>query len=103
MLSDRELTSRSVAIPLLHGSILLPFDRGALPVKDDEGEEFSTPEDAIAAGKESARDIAKNRPVSEVVAWVLSVTDEMGTEIASFTISDYRNALESRPGTDAAP
>jgi len=43
---------------------------GALPVEDDEGEEFSTPEDAIAAGKESARDIAKNRPVSEVVAWV---------------------------------
>jgi hypothetical protein len=68
---------------------------GGLPVKDDEGEEFSTPEDAIAAAKESARDIALNRPVSEVTAWVLRVTDETGTEIASFTISNFRNASAS--------
>jgi hypothetical protein len=59
---------------------------GRLPVQDDEGEEFSTPEDAIAAGKESARDIAKNRPAPELMNLVLRVTDETGAEIASFTI-----------------
>jgi hypothetical protein len=71
------------------------LSEGVRPVKDDEGEEFPTPQDAVAAAEQSARDIAHNRPASELTGWILRVVDETGAEIASFTISDFRNALES--------
>jgi hypothetical protein len=61
---------------------------GKFSVNDTEGEEFPTPEAAIAAAQESVGDLAMNRLESEPRGRVLRVTDETGAEIASFTISD---------------
>jgi len=68
---------------------------GKFSAEDTEGEEFATPEAAVAAAKQSSREMAQNRNPSEPIGWVLRVADETGSEIASFTISDFSNALAS--------
>ena len=68
---------------------------GTFSAEDTEGEDFPTPEAAVAAAKQSSRGMAENGDASEPIGWVLRVADESGSEIASFTISDLRNALAS--------
>jgi hypothetical protein len=68
---------------------------GAFPIDDDEGEEFSTRQEAIAAAKQSARELACHREPAHLHGQVLHVTDEAGEEIASLTLDHYRNALLS--------
>jgi hypothetical protein len=62
---------------------------GRLPADDDDGEEFSTPQDAMVEAKLIARDLALNRRPSELEYQTLRVTDEAGAELASFHISDF--------------
>jgi hypothetical protein len=68
---------------------------GRVPVEDDEGEEFPTPEAAVAAAHQTARELAHNRSPCEPIGRDLRVTDETGAEIVRVVISDYRNALAS--------
>jgi hypothetical protein len=68
---------------------------GLLAVEDDDGEEFSTPEEAVAAAEMSARDLALNREPAHLHGRRLRVTDEAGAEVASLKLEDYRNALLS--------
>jgi hypothetical protein len=56
--------------------------------EDDEGQEFSTPQAAVAEAHEVARELAHNRSESEMHGWKLRVTDDTGAEIAVITFSD---------------
>jgi hypothetical protein len=77
-----------------HGSILLSFQRD-VPVEDNEGDDFPNREEAIAAAQRSARELASHREPAQLHGQVLRVTDEVGEEIASLKLEDYRNALTS--------
>jgi hypothetical protein len=68
---------------------------GAFAVAGEEGEEFSTREDAIVAAQQSARELAAHREPAELRGQILRVTDGTGEEIASLKLEDYSNALTS--------
>jgi hypothetical protein len=68
---------------------------GGFPIEDDEGEEFPTPEEAIAAAQRSAREFALHREPAQLHGLALRVTDEAGEEIANIQLAPYRNALTS--------
>jgi len=61
---------------------------GELPCEDTEGEEFPTPEAAVAEAKQVAQDLAQNRGESETRDWMLRVTDGRGDEIAVVAVCD---------------
>ena len=56
--------------------------------EDNEGEEFPTPEAAVAEAKQVAQELAQNRAESETRDWTLRVTDSRGDEIAAVAVSD---------------
>lgn len=59
-----------------------------LAADDDEGEEFATPQAAVAEAHQITRELAHNRSASETRGWKLRVTDETGAEIAVLTIEN---------------
>jgi Domain of unknown function (DUF6894) len=56
--------------------------------EEDEGQEFSTPDAAVAEAHEVARELAHNRSESEMRGWKLRVTDGTGAEVAIITFAD---------------
>jgi|1186.fasta_scaffold574062_1 sensor histidine kinase regulating citrate/malate metabolism len=56
-----------------------------LAATDDEGEEFATPEAAVAEARKIAQELAQNRSAAETRGWTLRVTDDTGAEIAVLT------------------
>jgi hypothetical protein len=61
---------------------------GQYVCEDREGEEFPTPEAAIAEAQQVAEELSQNRAESETRGWTLRVTDTGGAEIAVVTVSD---------------
>jgi hypothetical protein len=57
-----------------------------LATADDEGEEFATPEAAIAEAHKVTRELAHNRSAAETRGWTLRVTDDTGAEIAVLSV-----------------
>jgi hypothetical protein len=78
--------------PLGMGLYFFHLD-GPHAARDDEGEEFPTLAKAIEAGRDTARELARNRGDSELAGWALRVSDETGLEVARFTISDFNGTL----------
>jgi len=63
------------------------FNLGGQLLSDEEGEEFPTPEAAVAEAHQVARELARNHPASDPHS-TLRVTDERGEEIATIHLQD---------------
>jgi hypothetical protein len=61
---------------------------GSFACEDTEGEEFPTPDAAVAAAEQVAQELAQNRAESETRGWTLRVTDTQGAEIAVVAVTD---------------
>jgi hypothetical protein len=59
-----------------------------LAAADEEGEEFATPEAAVAEARKIAQELAHNRSAAETRGWKLRVTDDTGAEIAVLTVEN---------------
>jgi len=75
---------------------------GRVPVEDDEGEEFSTPAEAVAAAEESARDLAANREPAHLHGQTLRLTNEAGAEVGSFKLDAAGTPWNRNASTSAA-
>lgn len=67
---------------------------GRFASEDEEGQEFPTPEAAVAEAHKVAQDLAHNRSQSEMAGWTLRVTDDTGVELAVLNVSNG-TAIES--------
>ena len=61
---------------------------GAFTSEDEEGEEFPTPEAAVAEACKVVRELAHNRAESEARGMKLRVIDDTGAEVAVVTVFD---------------